>query len=713
MSAKPVEYGTEYAIAKAFPAMNREERWRAFCDYAARTMPANMLKALETQIARMEAEIAAMPESERPRRTAATVYKPREKPLCGPVWCPCKPKTPGEAKLYAPAYVYDSPPPAKKQPAPPPPAPELEPGDLHGLDSMIGNAAAVMKLRTFLDAYRVQWRKADKANKPAFPHLLLSGPGGTGKSTLAKIIGRELHARVHLQTGEVLSNVKKVHDLLQTIGRGEILFIDEIHGLKNACQEALYLAMEERLITPMSKPGEPAAAPVKLPPFTLIGATTDEWALLPSLCQRFLCRVGLKRLSPAELADAMSGKAGNMKLSIDRDALELIGARSMGTPRIAKNLMESCLATALAQGETRITAGTVEMTCAIGEIDSLGLDATARRYLEILDSAGGAPVRLNVLASKLDGLNRRTVETKVEPDLVWLGLIDKEANGRRLTEAGRKHLRGETHVATSSIATETVQREATGTPLPAADMIELRRDTDRPEDISGVLIEEKIDGARHTWDGKNLISEHGIIRNDRYPQIVSVLRQVHFRGAGEVAIPGGNVLTLNQSENWPRAEFYLYTVAEFDQSIPENHAENRILCEAVREVLNHPLVHLPRHWETFAEAWAAMEAENGEGVVLKSLDGPQEWKVKRYVEAKVPIAGHEGGTQKGAFVLDVNGVRCKCSAVSAAMVSEYRRVLNAGGIPFAEIEYPFLTDRGAAFQPRLRRIGTREELEIG
>jgi len=310
------------------------------------------------------------------------------------------------------------------------------------LDDVIGNPAAVMQIRTALDAFAGRRALAEDPGWLAFPHMLLSGPAGMGKTMLSRIVTKEIGAKMHLQMGQTLKNPALVGEMLLALDPGDVLFIDEIHGLRPQCQEALYLAMEDGILVPAARKGHAADKPVALPPFTIIGATTDEWALLPSLCRRFKYRVRLKRLTPAEIAEAIAALAKREGLDMEPDAAALIGQRSLGTPGLAINLLDGCADTAIAQGGRAITKDIVVMTCEIWERDSLGLDRVAREYLGFLREANGA-VRLNVLSARLDGLSRRTVETKVEPDLVWLGLVEKNAAGRTLTAAGKEHLRRE------------------------------------------------------------------------------------------------------------------------------------------------------------------------------------------------------------------------------------------------------------------------------
>ncbi len=313
------------------------------------------------------------------------------------------------------------------------------------LDDVIGNPVAVLQIRTALDAYRRRLeiaRAEPDAALPVFPHVCFSGPAGLGKSFLARIIGHELHARVHLQMGQSLNSPAKVCEVLRSLKPHDVLFVDEIHGLKPQCQETFYLAMEDGVMVPPTRAGKAASEskPIHLPPFTLIGATTDEDKLLSSLQRRFKYQIQLRRLTAEELAKAIAQRAAARGISIDAPAATLIGVRALGRPGEAVNLLDLCADVAMAGKESAIDTFIVERACEIGEIDSLGLRGNARRYLRILESAGGT-ARLNVMAARMDGMRPRVVELKVEPDLVFLGLIEKGADGRHLTPAGRKHLR--------------------------------------------------------------------------------------------------------------------------------------------------------------------------------------------------------------------------------------------------------------------------------
>lgn len=331
-------------------------------------------------------------------------------------------------------------------PAAPEPAKEEESArdDPPGLADVIGNAPAVLQIRTALDAHRARLAKVDGRTAGAkmivFPHILLVGPAGSGKTTLAGIVARECKHKCHEQLGQSLNDPRAMVEALLKLKAGDILYIDEIHGLKRTCTETLYKALEERQVMPISARGKASPVPVRLPPFTLIGSTTDEYKLTDSFKQRFQYHIQLRRMTVPELAGAISQRAARSNVKLDFTAAEMISARSHGTPRKAVMLLNRCIDTALAGDTDIIDSLVVESACAMAELDGLGLTSSGRSYLRTLADSN-VPVRLNVLASTLS-VPARVVENEIERDLVCLGLITKNEKGRVLTSAGRNHLKG-------------------------------------------------------------------------------------------------------------------------------------------------------------------------------------------------------------------------------------------------------------------------------
>lgn len=248
-------------------------------------------------------------------------------------------------------------------------------------------------------------------------------------------------------------------------------------------------------------------------------------------------------------------------------------------------------------------------------------------------------------------------------------------------------------------------------------MIELRLDTDHPENVKNVLIEQKIDGSRHEWTGSQLLSERNIDRADRFPHIVRELKQMPWKVRGEIAIPYGHVLDVSKAQNWPRARFYIFDMFEWEgqDARNANAADNRKLIEdAFGNAPKFNSLRYPFKWKDFQTGWAFTVKHQLEGLVLKELNGTgRQFKVKMYHEVKVPIIGLEVGAVKGAFLVLLNGVTCKVSALSADNVAKYHAMLKANEEPYAEVEYLFLTESSIMFQPRLRRLGTRKDILLG
>ena len=309
--------------------------------------------------------------------------------------------------------------------------------DPPGLADFIGNSHAVLQVRTALDAHKERL-KLDP--KHVFPHTLIVGNAGGGKTTLAGIIARECGHKLHEQLGQSLNDPRAMVAALCELKAGDIFYIDEIHGAKRSVIETLYKALEERRVMPISSRNGPTPVPIKLPPFTIICSTTDEYKLSDSFKQRFQYHIHMKRLTVPELAGAIVQRAERHGWKLDAEGAALIASRSHGIPRKAVMLLTCCMDTALAGKAELIDAFIVERTCEINELDALGLTAPARQYLHVLRDAA-KPVRLNILSSTL-GLPPRVCEIEIERDLIWLGLISKPENGRALSDLGRAHLKG-------------------------------------------------------------------------------------------------------------------------------------------------------------------------------------------------------------------------------------------------------------------------------
>ena len=306
------------------------------------------------------------------------------------------------------------------------------------IDHVIGQRRAVLQLRTALDAHVNDRAAARGGNAPALPHILLVGPPGLGKSTLAQIVAREIGGTLHEELAQNVLIPSHLHGLMLLAEPYDAVFLDEIHELHVTTQTTLYRCLEERrLFLPSTPDGRRQS--IELPPFTFLGATTDEWAITKPLRDRFKIVVRLDYYSEDELTEVVAQRARRLGWTITDAAVRGIASRGRGTPRLALRLLEATRRTARAQGAMHLTVDHLRRTCEIEGIDRLGLDALEQRYLAILRQAGG-PVRLNVLATRL-GLPRLTIERIVESDLIRLGLVVKDNDGRVLTAEGLQHVR--------------------------------------------------------------------------------------------------------------------------------------------------------------------------------------------------------------------------------------------------------------------------------
>ena len=283
---------------------------------------------------------------------------------------------------------------------------------------------------------------AAKRRGESLDHILFSGPPGLGKTTLARIIAREMGVAIRTTSGPVLDRPADLAAQLTALSRGDILFIDEIHRLNPVVEEILYPAMEDSCIDVLIGEG-PGARSVQLPleEFTLVGATTKVGLLGSPLRDRFGFIFRLNLYEVEDLAGIVRRSAGIMHTPITPEGALEIARRSRGTPRIANRLLRRVRDFALVRGDGSIDEETADVSLTMLGIDRLGLDDLDRRILSVIaHDFGGGPVGVKTIAISV-GEEVRTVEEVYEPYLIQIGFVKRTPQGRETTPAAEEHIR--------------------------------------------------------------------------------------------------------------------------------------------------------------------------------------------------------------------------------------------------------------------------------